>query len=80
MKKVLGIMAVVAMSALMFSSCAKKCSCTRYEDGKAVVVTTSNETKYFDKSICTSGSSEKPYEDYSWVTEGKKVTVEYKCK
>jgi len=81
MKKVLGIMAVVAVSALMFTSCGKKCNCTRYEDGKKVYVETVDNggTRFFEKSICTELSVDK-HQGYSVVTEGKEVSVEVKCK
>lgn len=81
MKKVLGIMAVVAVSALMFTSCGKKCNCTRYEDGKKVYVETIDNggTRFFEKSICTELSVDK-HQGYSVVTEGKEVSVEVKCK
>ena len=54
MKKVLGLMTVVALSALMFTSCAKKCNCTRYEDGKKVSIATYNNggTKFFNNTVC----------------------------
>ncbi|MBR4536641.1 MAG: hypothetical protein IKO62_08330 [Bacteroidales bacterium] len=81
MKKVLGIMAVVAVSALMFTSCGKKCNCTRYEDGKKVYVETIDNggTRFFEKSICSEMSVDK-HQGYSVVTEGKEVSVEVKCK
>ncbi len=73
MKKVLGIMAVVAMSALMFTSCAKKCTCTYLKDGKKISVT--NATKYYDKADCVKQS-----ENYSWVENGVTHSSEYICK
>ena len=80
-KKVLGIMAVVAVSALMLTSCGKKCNCTRYEDGKKVAISTydNGATKFFEKSVCTDMSVEK-HQGYSVVTDGKEVSVEIKCK
>ena len=77
MKKVLGIMAVVAVSALMLTSCGKKCNCTRYEDGKKVAISTydNGATKFFEKSVCTDMSVEK-HQGYSVVTDGKEVSVE----
>lgn len=81
MKKVLGIMAVVAVSALMFTSCGKKCTCTRYEDGKKVAssVYDNGGTRFFQNSICTDMSVEK-HQGYSIVTDGKEVSIEVKCK
>lgn len=81
MKKILGIIAIVAVFALVATSCAKKCNCTRYEDGVKVLVETFDNggTRFFEKSICES-MSEPKYQDYSVVTEGKEVAVEYKCK
>ena len=60
MKKVLGIMAVVAVSALVFTSCGKTCNCTRYEDGKKVLVSAYDDggTKFFNKNICKNYSEE----------------------
>jgi hypothetical protein len=93
MKKVLGIMAVVAVSALMLTSCGKGCNCTRYENGKKVMVesTAPQGTKYFNKTLCTN-QSETPEKGYtmesiqnyreSGYDESKLVecTVEIKCK
>lgn len=92
MKKVLGIMAVVAMSALMITSCGKSCNCTRYEDGKKVLVNSSaaEGTKFFNNTVCKNRSEapEKGYTiesmqnaeatgDYDKLIE---CTVEIKCK
>ena len=93
MKKVLGIMAVVAVSALMFTSCGKTCNCTRYEDGKKVSVQSSaqeNGVKYFNNNICKN-QSVTPEKGYTWESyqnylvdhdESKLIecTVEIKCK
>lgn len=78
MKKVLTICAAVALVACM-GSCAKKCNCTRYEDGKKVSVTNSDNVKYFEHSACTENSVS-PYQGYSIITDGKEVSVEIKCK
>lgn len=92
MKKVLGIMAIVAMSVLMLTSCGKKCNCTRYEDGKKVSIATYNNggTKFFNNTVCKNMSEapEKGYTiesmqnaeasgDYDKLIE---CTVEIKCK
>lgn len=74
MKKVLGIMAVVAMSALMFTSCAKKCTCTYLKDGKKFSVTTA--TKYYDKADCVKQSEDQR----SWVEDGVTHSRELICK
>ena len=78
MKKLFLIMSVGVLVTFT-ASCAKKCNCTRYEDGKKIAVMASNETKYFDKSICAD-FSETSHQGYSWVVDGKEVTVEIKCK
>jgi predicted small lipoprotein YifL len=81
MKKVLGIMAVVAISALTLASCGKKCNCTYYEDGKKVSVSTYDDgaTRFFQNSVCKDMSVEK-HRGYSIVTEDKEVDVEVVCK
>lgn len=81
MKRILGIIAIITVSALVITSCAKKCNCTRYEDGVKVLVETydNGSTRFFEKSVCES-MSEPKYLGYSMVTEGKEVAVEYKCK
>jgi hypothetical protein len=79
MKKVFTILAIAAIAAVSFSSCAKKCNCTRYEDGKKVAVQTSDDVKYYEKDACTR-QSESSYQGLSIVTAGKEVSVEIKCK
>lgn len=92
MKKVLGIMAVVAVSALMLTSCGKKCNCTRYEDGKKVTVETYDYggTRFFNKTICTN-YSQAPEKGYTLesiqnaqasgdIDKLIECTVEIKCK
>ncbi|MBO6051321.1 MAG: hypothetical protein J6P65_04995 [Bacteroidales bacterium] len=92
MKKVLGTIAVVALSALMFTSCGKKCNCTRYEDGKKVAVETYDNggTKFFSKTACTN-YSQTPEKGYTWESQQNahssgdmskliECTVEIKCK
>ena len=92
MKKVLGIMAVVAMSALMFTACGKKCNCTRYEDGKKVTVETIDNggTKFFNNTVCKN-YSQTPEKGYTWESMQNaeatgdydkliECTVEVKCK
>lgn len=81
MKKVLGIMAIVAVSALMLTSCGKTCNCTHYEDGKKIYVVSSAQssgTKYFTKDACKYESEK--YQDESDVVEGKLVTKQIICK
>ena len=72
---VLGVGVLVALGA----SCAKKCNCTYYEDGKKVAVYTDVETRYYEKSVCED-ESEKPFQGESVVTKGKEVSIEVKCK
>ncbi len=79
MKKLSLIVSVLAIVAIVASSCGKSCVCTRYEDGKKIYTTTDKEVKVFEKTLCTD-LSVKPYQGYSQVTEGKEVTVEVKCK
>ena len=79
MKKVFGICTLVLAGVMMFASCGKKCTCTRYEDGKKVRSFTSNEYRYFEKSACTEQSTDK-HQGYSIVIDGKLVDVEVKCK
>ena len=79
MKKISFLIAVSAIVALLGSSCAKQCNCVRYEDGGKVAVLTDNTVKYFESSICEEKSVE-PHQGLSWVTDGKEVTVEIKCK
>ena len=93
MKKVLGIIAVVALSVLMFTSCGKTCNCTRYENGKKVMVNSSaaaEGTKFFDNTLCKNQSqtAEKGYtyesiQNYHQTGDPDKLiecTVEIKCK
>ena len=86
MKKVLGIMAVVALSALMFTSCGKKCTCTRYEDGKKVAIETRDlGTKYLSKDACAAYSRPE-HNDYTLASENAtgiglvECKVKYVCK
>lgn len=79
MKKVLGICTIVLACSMIFSSCGKKCVCTRYEDGSKVASYNSGDTRYFDKSACTSQSVDK-HQGYSIIVDGKEVDVELKCK
>ena len=78
MKKLFLIMSVGVLVTFT-ASCAKKCNCTRYENGKKIAVMSDSETKYFDKSTCENFSV-KSHTGSSWVTDGKEVTVEIKCK
>ena len=79
MKKVFGICALVLAGVMIFASCGKKCTCTRYEDGKKVAAYNSGDTRYFEKSACTEQSTDK-HQGYSIVVDGKLVDVELKCK
>jgi hypothetical protein len=79
MKKTLLCLAAVAMTALVFTSCGKKCNCTRFEDGQKVVSYIDDETRYFETSACTEQSVDK-YQGYSIVTDGKEVEIEIQCK
>jgi len=81
MKKVLGIMAVVAVSALMLTSCGKSCNCTYFEDGKKVYVqsSASEGTKFFNADACKQQSREK-WQGTSIIVDGKEVTKEVVCK
>ena len=79
MKKVFGICAIALAGVMIFASCGKKCTCTRYEDGKKVAAYTSNETRYFEHSACTEQSQDK-HQGYSIVVDGKEVDIEVKCK
>lgn len=81
MKKSLLCLAAVAMTALVFTSCGKKCNCTRYENGEKITVTTYDNggTRFFESSACTELSQDK-HVGYSMVTDGKEVDVEVKCK
>lgn len=79
MKKMLGLAVAALVCVMCFSSCGKKCVCTRYEDGKKIYSTTDNDVRIFDKKVCTDGSQD-AYQGYSVVTDGKEVTVEVKCK
>ncbi len=79
MKKLSLIFSVLTVVALLFSSCAKLCHCTYYEDGKKIATFTDNDVKYFESSICED-NSESPRQGPSMITEGKEVTIEIKCK
>lgn len=92
MKKVLGIIAVVALSVLVFTSCGKKCTCTRYEDGKKVTVETYDNggTRFFSNNICKN-MSQAPEKGYTIESRQNaqesgdmdkliECTVEIKCK
>lgn len=79
MKKVFAVAVVALAGVMIFASCGKKCVCTRYEDGKKIVATNSDNTRYFDKGACTQ-QSVSSYQGYSYVTDGKLVDVEIKCK
>lgn len=79
MKKILFLVAVSAIVAVLSSSCAKQCNCVRYEDGQKIAVLSDNTVKYFESSVCEE-QSVNPHQGLSWVTDGKEVTVEIKCK
>jgi hypothetical protein len=79
MKKTLLCLVAVAMTALVFTSCGKKCVCTRFEDGQKIVTQMDDEARYFETSACTEQSVDK-FMGYSIVTDGKEVEVEIVCK
>ena len=81
MKKVLGVLAVVALSALMLCSCGKSCNCTYFEDGKKISVSSSaaEGTRYFNNDACKQNSREK-WQGESIIVDGKEVTKEIVCK
>ncbi|MDD3280920.1 MAG: hypothetical protein PHC83_05040 [Bacteroidales bacterium] len=79
MKKISFLVAVSAIVAVLSSSCAKQCNCVRYEDGQKIAVLSDNTVKYFESSVCEE-QSVAPRQGLSWVTDGKVVTVEIKCK
>ena len=82
MKKAFGICALVLAGVMIFASCGKKCTCTRYEDGKKVIsyeIGTGENTRFFQKSACTEQSRDK-YQSPSIVVDDKMVDVEVKCK
>lgn len=74
MKKTLLCLVAVAMTALVFTSCGKKCVCTRFENGQKIV-----SHMDFEISACTEQSVDK-FMGYSIVTDGKEVEVEIVCK
>ncbi len=79
MKKIAFVLMGFSVAAIFATSCGKQCYCTRYEDGKKIVVYTDNDTKFFDATICKNNSVT-PYQGFSMVSEGKEVTVEIRCK
>jgi len=82
MKKVFGICAIALAGVMIFASCGKKCTCTRYEDGDKVMsyeIGYGENTRYFEKSACTEQSEDK-HQGYSYVVDNKLVDVEVKCK
>jgi hypothetical protein len=79
MKKNSFLVAISAMVAVFSTSCAKQCNCVRYEDGEKIAVLSDNSVKYYESSICEE-QSVNPHGGFSWVTDGKVVTVEIKCK
>lgn len=71
MKKVLGIMAIVAVSALMLTSCGKKCNCTYYENGKKIstyVYGGANQTRFFDKTSCLENNDKEVWDGVTYET------------
>lgn len=78
MSKKLLVLAAFAIIFIVGTSCAKQCVCVRYEDGKKIAAMSSGDVKYFESSACTD-QSESSRQGYSWVTEGKEVSVEVKC-
>ena len=64
----------------MATSCAKECRCTLYEDGKKIGFEQEKDYKYYDKDACENRSLKKPYEGPSVIVDGKKVTIDIKCK
>lgn len=79
MKKVFNVIAICAVAAVVFSSCAKPCHCTYYEDGKKVYVESDKSFKSYEKELCTDMSREKQTAE-SILVPGKEVTAEVKCK
>ena len=78
MKKLLLIVSCGVLVTLA-TSCAKECVCTRYEDGKKILLHSDSETKYYDKLACESNSVT-PRAGESYIVDGKDVTVEIRCK
>ncbi|NLJ82080.1 MAG: hypothetical protein GX330_03025 [Bacteroidales bacterium] len=77
MRKISIIVSVLAIVAVVASSCSKSCICTRYEDGKKVNSLTVSED--IDRKECKQLSQAKR-RGISMVTLGKEVTVEIKCR
>ncbi|NLJ82274.1 MAG: hypothetical protein GX330_04015 [Bacteroidales bacterium] len=79
MKKVSLILFVLAVTAICITSCGKNCICGYYEDGKLLYTRTDKDIKIYNQELCED-MSEGPYPGYSIITEGKKVTIEVKCR
>lgn len=79
MKKLIVTFSVLAIVAIMVSSCGKQCYCTRFEDGKKIATYTDKDVVYFESSVCENNSVSS-YQGESIVTEDKEVSIEIKCK
>lgn len=80
MKKVLCIAAITFAGIILFTSCGKRCYCTRYEDGNKVKVEEYDyRARYYDKDACTI-YSQSTHRGYSIAAENKEVDVEIRCK
>jgi len=79
MKKSVVTFSMLAIVAIMFSSCGKQCYCTRYEDGKKIAIYTDKDVVYFESSVCENNSVSS-FQGESIVTEDKEVSIEIKCK
>jgi len=79
-KRFIFILAIAA--AFTFSSCAKKCVCIYYEDGKKIKRTENSDEKWFTKEACDDNKElNKKWDKIpSIVKEGKTVDAEQKCK
>lgn len=80
MKKVLCIAAIAFAGIIVFTSCGKRCYCTRYEDGSKIKVEEYEYgARYFNKNACTI-YSQATHRGSSIVVEDKEVDVEIRCK
>lgn len=79
MKRLLSVIFIASISVVLFSSCGKRCYCSRFENGNKVVTYENDRgSRFFNKDACTN-QSVATYQGFSMANDNP-VDVEIRCK